>query len=236
MRETELYAPVKRFLEAEGYEVKAEVEDCDVVGLRGGQMVVVELKRRFNLDLVLQGVERQRLTDLVYLAVEAPRGRRTARWYEVQRLCRRLGLGLLSVGSRDGSSTVEVVCAPEVSAPRQTRRGRARLVAEFNGRSGDHNTGGSTRQPIVTAYREAALRIAHFLGLAGPASTERIRAGTGVGRAASILQRDAYRWFRRVERGVYELTPGGEEGLAAYSGVVAGWPAAEPEPEARILE
>ena len=36
MAETDLYAPIKRFLTAQGYEVKAEVGACDVVAVRGG--------------------------------------------------------------------------------------------------------------------------------------------------------------------------------------------------------
>lgn len=49
-RETDLYPPVKAFLEAQGYVVKAEVARCDVVAVRGDEPpVVVELKTRFNL-------------------------------------------------------------------------------------------------------------------------------------------------------------------------------------------
>ena len=43
--ETSLYAPVKAFLEAQGYQVKAEVRHCDVVARRGDEPpVIVELK------------------------------------------------------------------------------------------------------------------------------------------------------------------------------------------------
>jgi hypothetical protein len=35
--ETELYLPVKRFLEAQGYAVKAEIGGCDVLAVRGGE-------------------------------------------------------------------------------------------------------------------------------------------------------------------------------------------------------
>ena len=70
--EVELYAPVKAFLEGQGYVVKGEVRGCDVVGVRGEEPpVVVELKRAFGLDVVLQGIDRLSLTDAVYLAVGA---------------------------------------------------------------------------------------------------------------------------------------------------------------------
>ena len=60
--ETTLYQPVKGFLEAAGYTVKGEVGGCDLVGLSDGEpplVVVCELKLSFNLELILQAVDRQ---------------------------------------------------------------------------------------------------------------------------------------------------------------------------------
>ena len=76
--ETELYAPVKQFLEGQGYRVRGEVKGCDLVAVRGDELVVVELKAVLNLALILQGVERLKLTDAVYLAIEIGR----ASWRE----------------------------------------------------------------------------------------------------------------------------------------------------------
>jgi hypothetical protein len=72
LRETDLYPPVKTWLESLGYQVKAEIGAADIMALRGDDMVIVELKRAFSLALLLQGVERQRLTDLVYVALPEP--------------------------------------------------------------------------------------------------------------------------------------------------------------------
>ncbi len=56
IRETDLYPPVKAFLQAQGYEVKAEIAEADVVGVRGDEPpVIVELKTGFSLSLVHQG-------------------------------------------------------------------------------------------------------------------------------------------------------------------------------------
>ena len=72
-RETDLYLPIKDFLEDAGYEVKSEITGCDVVACKPDvPMVIVELKTRFSLDLILQGVERQALAEDVYLAVRTP--------------------------------------------------------------------------------------------------------------------------------------------------------------------
>ncbi len=91
MREAELYPPIKAYLEAQGYEVKAEIGACDVMARRGYEpAVVVEMKVGFSLALVMQGVARQAMFDDVYLAV--PLGVRGwgARYNEIVGLCRRL--------------------------------------------------------------------------------------------------------------------------------------------------
>jgi hypothetical protein len=123
--EADLYEPVKRFLEQRGYEVKGEVGGCDLAAVHlGGPSeeppVVVELKLAFTLSLVLQGLDRLALTDLVYLALPAAAGgdrpaRRASFSTEhpgVRRLCRRLGLGLLAVHPPPGPDKDGAAAAP----------------------------------------------------------------------------------------------------------------------------
>ena len=40
MKESDLYPPLKRFLESQNYEVKGEVQDCDVLAVRGKEAPV----------------------------------------------------------------------------------------------------------------------------------------------------------------------------------------------------
>lgn len=56
-QETELYAPLKSFFERQGYDIKGEVRTCDLVGIREDedQPLIVEMKKSFNLALLLQG-------------------------------------------------------------------------------------------------------------------------------------------------------------------------------------
>jgi hypothetical protein len=218
-KETDLYEPIKQYLVGQGYEVRGEVTGCDLVAVRDDEMVVVELKTHFNLALLFQGIERQKRSDAVYLAVEAPRSAR-GRWQEVQHLCRRLGLGLITVLFAQKGALVEVVLDPGDYTPRHNTKRHALLLREFQRRSGDYNTGGSIRRPLVTAYREEALRLAAYLKKHGPSSPKNLRAATGVEKAAQALQGDAYGWFRRVEKGIYELTPKGEQALLQYADVV----------------
>jgi hypothetical protein len=219
-----LYGPVKRFLEGCGYEVKGEVRGCDLVARRGDEpLVIVELKLRFTLALVLQGIERLRLSKRVYLAVpRPPRTERRGRGIvpdapRVRRLCRRLGLGLILV-SRDRVTIVE---EPVPYRPRPARQRAARLIAEFDRRIGDMNIGGLNRTPIVTAYRQDALRVAEMLGAAGPMRLAELRTTTGVADAGRILQRDVYGWFARLGRGTYALSDRGHAALAQFAEAVA---------------
>lgn len=217
MRETDLYLPVKRFLEAQGYEVKAEIGACDVVARRGDEApVIVELKRAVSLKLLLQGVDRQSVTDAVYLAVAPPRRRDLS---DVKALCRRLGLGLLLVGARD----VEAALDPAPYRPRKDARRATMLLKEFQRRVGDPNAGGAARrEPTMTSYRQDALRCLRLLSQSGGAARlAALRAETGVERAGAILRDDHYGWFRRVERGVYALTPKGEAALTHFAEAMA---------------
>ncbi|HWI51142.1 MAG TPA: DUF2161 family putative PD-(D/E)XK-type phosphodiesterase [Symbiobacteriaceae bacterium] len=221
-KEADLYAPVKRFLEELGFDVKGEVNGCDLAAVRGDDLVLVELKVAFNLPLLLQGVERQRLSDTVYLAVEVPASRRAApRWAEIQRLCRRLDLGLLTVSfAAHREPRVEVICEPGPYQPRRAVKERVSLLREFHKRTGDHNVGGVTRRPIVTAYRESALLVADHIRRYGSAKPSEIKAATGCERAAAILQQNVYGWFEREQPGLYRVTPDGEKALETYADVL----------------
>jgi hypothetical protein len=212
--EVALYAPVKALLESQGYTVKGEVTGCDVVALRGDEPpVIVELKRAFGLGLVLQGIERLALTDAVYVAV----GTWPRRPAAVQRLCRRLGLGLIVVSR--GRATV--LLDPLPYRPRKSRVRTARLLDEHRRRVGDPTAGGSVRRPIMTAYRQESLRCAELLA-AGPSTLRAIRAGDDVPRAGRILQSNVYGWFERVGRGTYVLSPRGREALEEQRGASPG--------------
>ena len=222
MRETDLYGPVKAFLEAQGYEVKSEIEGCDVVAIRGEEPpVIVELKAGFSLSLVFQGVARQRVAENVYLAVP-PFPSRSGRKRDAVALCRRLGLGLLAV-RLEPTPFVEALLDPAEFRPRRRRPGVGRLLREFQRRVGDPNEGGSSRRPIVTAYRQDALRCAVYLGLNGPTKAAVLAEAVGVPKAGVMMRADHYGWFERpigTPRGIYGLTPRGRAALEEYADVV----------------
>ncbi|MBW7474637.1 hypothetical protein K0T92_07760 [Paenibacillus oenotherae] len=228
--ETELYQPIKQYFEAQGYEVKSEVMHCDLVAIHpvSGDTILVEMKKTFTLPLLLQGIERLRLSGQVMLAIERNRkksGSHNQRFSDLAELCRMLGLGLMTITFfKTKSPVIELLCQPGDPPIRGQRRLRqSRLLNEFRERSGDYNIGGSTRRKLVTAYREKALRIASALHAHGQLSPRRAAELTGVVRAAHFLQKDYYGWFERIERGVYRLQASGELAVAEYADVINGW-------------
>lgn len=207
--ETDLYPPVKALLEQQGYEVKGEVGAADVVACRGNEdPVIVELKTGFSLSLFHQGIDRQSITDSVYIAV--PRGSGAAAWKAIKNntgLCRRLGLGLLTVRVDDG--LVEIHLDPAPFKPRKSKRKKVRLLKEFAKRVGDPTKGGSTRQGLMTAYRQDALRCLRILNDHGPTKASDVAKASSVKTARQIMYDDHYGWFERADKGIYALSPKG---------------------------
>lgn len=212
--ETSLYLPVKTFLESFGFVVKGEIASCDIVGLRAGEpeiVVVCELKLSFNLELILQAVDRAAMCDEVWIAARVSargRGREADKRY--RDLCRRLGFGMLGVSD---TGTVSVLVSAVSPMPRTNPKRRARLVKEHRLRQGDPTAGGGARAPIMTAYRQQALLCAAAIR-AGRVRPVDMRAE--VPKAAAILQNNVYGWFERIERGIYGLSEAGRLALERW--------------------
>lgn len=223
--ERDLYAPVKAYLQAQGWEVKAEVSRCDAAAVKGGRLLAVEMKLSLNLDVILQAVGRQKMADAVYVAVpKKPGTLRTQRWRDTLELLKRLNLGLLVVSLTNGQPDVEELIEPaeQNGATPQPLWGRAaykrlRAMNEFSRRTGDRNTGGVRGQKIMTAYREAALRLAAKLAESGPASAKQLKPeGEKSSRTYTILKGNPYGWFRFLGKGLFEVTEQGREALKLY--------------------
>ena len=212
--ETSLYKPVKKFLESLGFQAKGEIGGCDIVALRDGSpsaLIICELKLTFTLELVLQAVDRAAACDEVWLAVRASvRGRGRETDPRVKKLCRLCGFGLLSVFN---SGCVEVLVEPVAWKPRHDAKRKSRLVDEHRKRRGDPTAGGSTRLPIMTAYRQQALACAVAMIDAPQRPRDLTLAAPD---APKILLHNVYGWFERVERGIYALTDSGRKALVQW--------------------
>jgi hypothetical protein len=214
MLETSLYNPVKRFLEGLGFQVKGEIGGCDLIALSADAppiLVICELKLQFNLELVLQGVDRAAACDEVWLAARmSATGKGRERDTRFRNLCRRLGFGLIGVNARDD---IEVLLSPTALAPRRDPKRRSRLVDEHRLRRGDPVAGGGSRTPIMTAYRQAALACAAAMA-DGPKRPRDLKPFSP--KAPKMLLDNVYGWFARTDRGVYALTEQGRAALARW--------------------
>ncbi|RVJ61769.1 hypothetical protein CN166_06895 [Sinorhizobium medicae] len=212
--ETSLYLPVKGFLEKAGYLVKGEVGGCDLVGLSDEDppvVVICELKLSFNLELILQAIDRATISDEVWIAARMSvkgKGRESDKRY--RDLCRRLGIGMLGISD---TGEVSVIVGSVSPMPRNNPKRRSRLMREHQKRRGDPALGGSTRAPVMTAYRQQALACAAALE-AGPMRVRDLR--MGMPEAGKILLSNVYGWFERLDRGVYGLTDAGREALRRW--------------------
>ncbi len=218
MKESDLYLPLKRYLESQNYEVKGEVQDCDVLAVRGEEApVVVELKLSINLGVVLQAVERLSLTPKVYIGVPEQCKTLKRRRRHIIKLLRMLGLGLVVIASDREIGSVEVLLDPGEYRPRKSRVRQERLLGEFMKRVGDPNLGGTEkRRGIMTVYRQRALAIARFLQAQGPTKAAHVARSLHEPKARDILYNDVYGWFDRVSRGVYELSPRGKKEIPLW--------------------
>ena len=179
------------------------------------------MKTGANMQLLVQATDRQRLADSVYVAVPKPRNTRSGHWRGIKRVLRRLELGLITVAIDSPMQTVTVEFDPLPYQQRASKGRRRALLQEVADRSGDYNTGGSTRQKLMTAYRENAILVATCLAHVGrPMKPAELRdMGTGQ-KTLSILAGNHYGWFQRVDRGVYQVTAKGQAEIETYPEVV----------------
>jgi hypothetical protein len=231
--ETDLFEPIRDYLEAQGCTVHAEVKGCDITAQKDDDLIVVELKRHFSIDLLIQATERMRISDSVYVAIPAPaRMGRKSRWPGIKRVLRQLELGLIIVFLDGPSPGVEVVFHPTPYQRQKRKRARRAVIEEMANRSGNYNRGGSTGKQLITAYRENAIHIACCLDKFGPMQPRQLRAMDTGPKTLTILSSNFYGWFQRVERGVYTITAKGRSALDDHPQLVAQYRAqiAELEP------
>ncbi|NNF97821.1 MAG: hypothetical protein HKM93_00440 [Desulfobacteraceae bacterium] len=213
MKETDLYPAVKRFLNSQGYTVKSEIRNCDIVAVRGKEdPVVVELKNTLSLGVILQAIQRTTISELVYVAVPYNCPPLRTQRKHILKLFRMLGLGLLAVHLKSTPAIIEAILDPGPYRPRKLKKRKERLLREFVQRVGDPNQGGTNgRGGIMTAYRQKALRIANFLNGHGATKASIVAGEIGEPKTRDILYRNVYGWFERVNTGIYTLSPRGEQ-------------------------
>lgn len=206
MLEAELYPPLKKWFEAQDYQVRGEVKHCDLVAEKADELVIVELKIKPSLKLLYQASERLSVTDQVFVGLPGSSHRSRALTPFI-RLLKLLGIGLILIHQSSLGDRIEVRCQPKVVKPRKSSRKMRLLKTEFNGRSSTDTPGGSAARPLITAYREEAILIFAALETLGVASPKALKSlGCSI-KTGSILLANHYNWFERIERGRYQCSP-----------------------------
>lgn len=223
MKESDLYLPLKKFLQKQDYEVKAEVEDCDVVAIKkpddgeeAPPPTIIELKLSLNLEVILQAVDRIVLSPIVYIGVPNSCGAlKKKKRKRIVKLLKMLGIGLVSINPKKKS--VEVIVDPSSYQPRQSKPRQRWLIEEFIAREGDPNLGGaSTKSGRMTAYRQDAIHIANYLHQHGETKASDIAKALDISRSRNILYDNHYKWFEGLGKGMYQLSKFGSSTVAAF--------------------
>jgi hypothetical protein len=217
MLETELFQPVKEFLENQGYQVKAEIGAIDVFAMKRDESIAIELKTSITLKLIYQAIERQKIADSVFIAIpKSAMKSHNSQSKSFLLLLRRLSIGLLII-SKQG---VEVLLdAREYDLNQSRNRNKIqkqKLVSEFNNRKSNDNLGGMKGKKI-TFYKEQAIEILKVIYAHPGISPKEIKVLTNSSNVLSILQKNYYGWFDRIERGSYVLTEKGMQEIKAES-------------------
>jgi hypothetical protein len=202
VKESDLYVFMAAHLERQGYRVQGEVRGCDLVALKGDDLIVMELKVSFNVKLLYQAVRRLAITPRVYAVVPFPaRKQKGSFWQMLRSLARRLQIGLILIDDRQVKTLVEP--APFQSRTSTTKRDA--VLKEFHGRKASTTIGGVTGQKLNTAYLESAVHIGVLLDALSRASPAELRElGTGE-KTTRILYDNHYGWFQREGAGRYRL-------------------------------
>lgn len=216
MKESDLYLPLKQYLESQNYEVKGEICDCDVVAIKDKEPpVIVELKLTLNLDVLLQGVDRLALSSLIYIGIPHECKSFKKRRKLSLKLLKMLGFGLILIDVK--SNKVEVLLDPSEYTPRKIKQKKEKLLGEFQSRIGDPNLGGmASKKGVLTSYRQKALKIALYLEKNESEKASILSKELDEPKARDIMYNNFYGWFDRVSIGVYKLSLKGEAEIGLW--------------------
>ncbi|MDP8268106.1 MAG: DUF2161 family putative PD-(D/E)XK-type phosphodiesterase [Candidatus Tenebribacter davisii] len=220
MKESDLFAPLKNYLESNGYKVRAEVRNCDITATKGDELIIIELKLSANLQLLIQAADRQYITDSVYVAIPKPAKRTNKRWKGILHILKRLELGLIYVDIDNLINPVEIVFHPIEFQRRKFKHRKKAIIKEVENRSQNLNVGGSNKKKIITAYKENMIQIAVYLNKLGATSPKILREYNSGEKTLSILYSNFYGWFQRVDRGIYDITMKGKNELKKFPGLI----------------
>lgn len=222
MKESDLFQPIKEYFSQEQYIVDGEVASLDMLCIKDEEAIAIELKNQLNLKLILQGIERQKTFEQVFLGIWKPKNLRNKSFLEKVYLLKRLGLGLIFVGEKRKEVTVFLppVLHPVEDYRNRNQRKKKRILSEMHRRKVRNNVGGVNKEKIITAYKEDCLKIVSYLGENGPSKVKEVREAAALPKAQSMLYDNHYGWFVSEKRGVYQLTEEGSLAKRTYQDII----------------
>jgi len=214
-----MFPIIKKQLVSMGFNVQGEVENIDLMAVKDNKTLLIEMKNTLSLSLIYQGIERQKISHYVYLAIPKPthKSLNSKTFKEKKAIIKRLGLGLIMV-DYDLDQLVFLI-DPNTDTFLTDKKTKKKVNKEFLLRQTALNEGGVTRTKIITVYRELALKIAYFLKDEQKPLKDIVHF-TGEMKTTRILIDNHYGWFTRVKRGVYTLSDKGHIALKDYASVV----------------
>ncbi len=217
-KETDLFPPIKKYFESIGYSVNGEVQGCDLTAVNGDELIIVELKKSFNLKLLYQALERQKITENVYVAIPMPKRLYDRSFVSLTNLLKKLKLGLILVSMSSAVKNVLIYIEPVTAVVNRKNNKKSSILKEIDGRTIDVNVGGSTGSQILTSYKEKVIKIACCLEKYGKMAARDLKERYGCDRDVwRILNENIYGWFCKVEPKIYDLTQKGRDMLKASS-------------------
>jgi len=223
--ETDLYEPIQNYFYSLGYQVQAEVNGCDVVAFKEESLIIIELKLNLNITLLVQAANRQKYTKEVYIAIPRPKtSLRKRKWKDLVHLIRRMELGLILVSFEGRRPSLDIVHEPSPfdrkKSMQQNRKGKNKILEEARKRKSNQNIGGSHKITMMTAYKEMSIQIAFYIDYLGPMSARELQKLQTGEKTYGILYNNFYKWFKRIDRGVYDLTDLGRREYKKYPDII----------------
>lgn len=223
MKECDLFPPVKKLFSESGYKVNAEVKNCDITAAKDDELIIIELKKNLSVALLAQALDRQKTGAAVFVAIPKPKRYSPKTFRDNLYVLKKLELGLIFVNMLGEDSYAEIVLEPSDFVPVKTnRKKRKSILDEIAGRKAeDKNLGGVSSTKIATAFTQKCIHIACALDAMGPLSPKQLRSCGISEDCGGLLYRNNYKWFDRIEKGIYALNEKGREEMLNYPELVS---------------
>ena len=202
-KESDMYEPIRNLLLTQGFIVRGEVKGCDIAAISGDTLWVVEMKLSANITLIYQAMERQIAATGVFVAIPRPKSARDANFRALQKLLKKLELGLITVALDSPTKHAEILIFPNEKT--HTNKKSDAIKKEIFGRTTD-TTGGISKEKVNTAYRERCIKIACIIEARGSQSAKSLRQMGCEADTYNILRANYFNWFKKIAKGTFDIT------------------------------